>query len=83
MIHPACDELTPRQYQLWDFLRRENAAGRSPTFAATMECMGNKYTNGVSDVLKVLARKGYIARQHGRTGIRLRCREVSIPVLAL
>ncbi len=81
-IHPACDDLTDRQYAIWLFIRTRIESGRPTTIRTIARGFGISSPNGVVCHLKSLARKGYLIREHGRTGIRLRCREVSIPVFS-
>lgn len=45
--------------------------GRSPTVREIGDAMGIGSTNGVSDHLKALERKGYLARSAGARGLRV------------
>lgn len=96
-IHPACDDLTPRQYRLWEFIRFHSLFnGKTPTYREMMEFMGNSSPNAIYCLIERMELKGYLKREtarkrfknsngyighgYGRTGLRLRCREVSLPV---
>lgn len=58
--------LTKRQMQLLDFIiERRDICGYPPTFREIGAAMGIKSSNGVSDHMKALERKGYISREHG------------------
>ncbi len=57
-------ELTSRQQQLLTFIGEHLAeVGYPPTIREMADHMGIRSTNGVSDHLKALERKGYIARE--------------------
>jgi len=59
--------LTSRQAEVLAFLRRYIAKhGYAPTLRETAQALGIASTNGVSDHLRSLARKGYIERAAGR-----------------
>lgn len=69
------DELPPRQKELLDFIASfTDQRGIPPTLREIGEALGIKSTNGVSDQVKALVKKGYLERVgEGRTsrGIRL------------
>lgn len=56
-------ELTPRQREVLDFVRRYTAEhGYAPGLRDIGEALGIGSTNGVNDLLKILERKGFIRR---------------------
>jgi len=64
------DKPTARQQQVLDFLReRIQRDGIAPTLREIAAHMGVKSTNGVTDWLDALARKGKIIRRRGWRGI--------------
>jgi len=69
------DELPPRQKQLLDFVAAyQDQRGIPPTLREIGEALGIRSTNGVSDHLKSLLKKGYLERVgEARTsrGVRL------------
>lgn len=57
------DDLAPRQRQLLDFISAyQDQKGLPPTLREIGDAMGIKSTNGVSDHLKALIKKGYLER---------------------
>lgn len=57
------EDLPPRQKQLLDFVAAyQDQRGIPPTLREIGEAMGIKSTNGVSDHLKALLKKGYLER---------------------
>lgn len=57
-------QLTPRQQQVLEFIRRSIAQrGYPPTFREIGAHMGIRSTNGVNDHLRALERKGYLTRE--------------------
>ena len=57
------DDLPPRQRELLDFVASfTDQKGIPPTLREIGEAMGIKSTNGVSDQVKALVRKGYLER---------------------
>ena len=65
--------LTPRQSEVIAFIRKHLAElGYPPTIRELADGLGIKSTNGVSEHLRSLEKKGYVARDafHAR-GIRL------------
>src|SRR6188472_2345513 len=72
----ACmDDLAPRQRQLLDFIASyQDQKGIPPTIREIGEALGIKSTNGVSDHIKALVRKGYLERvgdARASRGVRL------------
>lgn len=69
------DQLPPRQKQLLDFIATyQDQRGIPPTLREIGEALGIRSTNGVSDHIKSLLKKGYLERVGGaRTsrGVRL------------
>lgn len=64
-------DLSPRQQQLLDFLRAHwEQTGLCPSYREIATAMGIKSTNGVSDHIKALERKGYLERVGGRGASR-------------
>lgn len=60
-------DLSPRQRQMLDYiLSTLEQTGVPPTYRDIGKALGIKSTNGVSDHLKALERKGYIERVGGR-----------------
>jgi repressor LexA len=59
--------LTPRQVACLEAIQEHLRAnrGQPPTYRELAEALGLRSTNAVNDVLKALARKGYIARGFG------------------
>ena len=74
------EELPPRQKQLLDFVAAyQDQKGVPPTLREIGEAMGIRSTNGVSDHLKALLKKGYLERVgEARTsrGVRLAQRAI-------
>ena len=61
------DNLTSRQEEMLDFLRRElDKSGAPPSYREIGERLGIKSTNGVKMLLDALERKGYLRRVAGR-----------------
>jgi len=59
-------ELTPRQREAGDFIASYfEAWGFAPSFREIGQAMDIKSTNGVSDHLSALVKKGYIKRKPG------------------
>lgn len=57
------DELPPRQKQLLDFVAAyQDQRGVPPTLREIGEALGIRSTNGVSDHIKALLKKGYLER---------------------
>jgi repressor LexA len=57
------EDLAPRQRELLDFIAAyQDQRGIPPTLREIGEALGIKSTNGVSDHLKALIRKGYLER---------------------
>lgn len=57
------EDLPPRQKQLLDFIATyQDQKGLPPTLREIGEAMGIRSTNGVSDHLKALLKKGYLER---------------------
>ncbi len=54
--------LTPRQYQVFDFIRGCIAAGRPPTMREIATHLGIRSINGINDHLRALESKGYLRR---------------------
>jgi repressor LexA len=69
------DDLAPRQRELLDFIAAyQDQKGIPPTLREIGEALGIKSTNGVSDHVKALVRKGYLERvgdARSSRGIRL------------
>jgi repressor LexA len=62
----ALDDLSPRQREILDFiLAFMDQRGVAPTFRDIGLALGIKSTNGVSDHLKALEKKGYLERAAG------------------
>jgi repressor LexA len=62
------DSLTDRQKRVLEFIRRSTTArGYPPTLREIGEELGIRSTNGVSDHLKALERKGYLERDDFRS----------------
>lgn len=62
----STQELTPRQQQVLDAIRNLSKDGVPPTLRELGQALGITSSNGVSDALKVLERKGYLAREPRR-----------------
>jgi repressor LexA len=69
------DDLAPRQRALLDFIAAyQDQKGIPPTIREIGEALGIKSTNGVSDHIKALVRKGYLERvgdARASRGVRL------------
>ncbi len=69
------DDLAPRQRALLDFIASyQDQKGIPPTIREIGEALGIKSTNGVSDHIKALVRKGYLERvgdARSSRGVRL------------
>lgn len=65
------NDLTPRQRDVLDYLSaRHEQSGLCPTYREIGRALGINSTNGVSDHIKALERKGYIERMGGRGASR-------------
>lgn len=65
------DDLAPRQRELLDFVASySDQKGIPPTLREIGEALGIKSTNGVSDHLKALVRKGYLEHVGGARASR-------------
>jgi SOS-response transcriptional repressor LexA len=61
-------ELTARQREVLDFISRRLAEqGYPPTMREIGEALDIRSTNGVSDHLKALVRKGYLTREAAKS----------------
>lgn len=77
--------LTPRQNEVYDFIKSKIQSNYSPpTITEIMHHFKLKSTNGINDMLNVLETKGYIRRITGKSrGIEL-CEQLSIsPTVSL
>jgi repressor LexA len=71
------DDLAPRQRQLLDFIAAHtDQKGIPPTLRAIGEALGIRSTNGVSEHVDALVRKGYLERvgERASRGLRLTAR---------
>lgn len=58
--------MTPKQYQLFSFIRNRIAHfGKAPTFTEMKEYMGVSSNQTIGDWLAILEREGYIAKDKG------------------
>ncbi len=75
------EQLTPRQQEIFDFIRDEiQATGMPPTMREIGQAFNIRSTNGVREVLGVLEKKGYIHRKpYLSRGIEL-AEEISVPM---
>lgn len=72
MAADPLDQLTPRQRDIYEFIRERIAEGRAPTWRDIGAHFGISSPNGVSCNLKAIQRKGFIEYDPGKTrSIRL------------
>ena len=78
------DELTPRQTEILEFIRRHlGECGMPPTRAEIVEAFGFRSPNAAEDHLRALARRGMIELRAGASrGIRLLDRGTATPASA-
>lgn len=71
--------LTPRQQQILDYIRKRQQSGISPTYREIGDRFGINTPNGVLCHIKALEKKGYLEREHNSRARSIRLTEAGKP----